>query len=257
MSLPIPYDYRILHAPGIYARVLVNDIPFYRRIVDCNMAPAGPFNHLIVPGENVVRIELAEAGENDPTIIRTFEMTVLRQVDGAVRFREKWPDFAKEYPEEERKLPIVHERKLQSDCETPLPVWWDSPHERFPSEGTRDLHDAVRALHDAYARADVDEFLYLVELKFAEHKKYYGAVPDLAPEAAKERYGALLREPWDLDPYDPKEIVFEHRAGGRVAYATRRDGSHALRARHKTDPSQSWTANLLLTRRDGRWRIFW
>lgn len=257
MSLPIPYYYIVKHAPGIYARVAVNDIPFYRRAVDCNLAPAGPFNHLIVPGDNVVTMELFEVGEPTPTIIRSFSMEILREKDDVACFREKWPDFGKEYPEEERKLPIVHTRGFKSEGEVPKPIWWEAPRESFGAGGTSEQLDVVREVHEAYGKADVDAFLAAYELKFAEHRRYYGVVPELTPAMARPKYAGLLAMPWDLEPLDPEQLVFERRAEGRVAYVTRKDGTAALQARHKTDPSHTWEADLLMTRVDGRWRIFW
>ena len=269
MTLPVPHYYQILHAPGVVARVTVNDIPFYRRAVDFSMSPAGPFNHMIVPGENIVVIELAEAaGPIAATATRTFDFRVMREADDRVIYRMKWPDVASEprpegleppirYLDKERELPIVHTGRFEPDFENPRPLWLDAPPGAFPAEGTQDQHDAVLELHDAFRRRDVDGFLAASELKLAEHRRFYGVIPELAPDAAKARYSEMLREPWDLDPYDPKQLVFERRADGRAAYVTRKDGTPALQARHQTDPSQAWGANLLLTRAEGRWRIFW
>jgi hypothetical protein len=248
----------IQHAPGLIARVTVNDIPFYRRTVDFHMAPSGPFNHMIVPGENVVTVELDEVpGAIPHNIVRGFEFRIMREEDDHVIFQAKYPDFLQEYPDDKQKLPIAHTRFFEPNFENPKPIWMDAPVDSFPSSGTQEQHDAVRQLYDSFTRADVDGFLAASELKLVEHRRFYGVIPELAPTAAKQRYGEMLQQPWDVDPYDPKELVFERRADGRAAYVTRKDGTHALQARHKTDPTQLWRANLLLTRAEGRWRIFW
>lgn len=256
MALPTPHYYQIKQAPNLVARVKVNDVPWYRRLVDFHHAPAGPANHLFLPGENEVTIEI-HSTEQDPYMIRTFELLFMKESDDSRIFRAKFPDYMEEYPEEERKLPFTHKQRFLFEETSPLPVWFHAPREGFSSEGSSEQHEAVRELHAAYANQDIDAFLHAMEHKTAEFAKFYGHLPELSPENARASYGKTLREPWDLRPYDPTELVFERHCDGRVAYVTRRDGGPALSADHKVDPSQTWQANLLLTRIDGRWRIFW
>lgn len=256
MALPTPHYFQIKHSPGIMADVLINDVPFYRRYSEINQSPAGPVNHFLLKGRNTVKIKLDEANPN-PLRIRTFDVKLMREEDDRVLFHANWPDFAKDYPEPEQKLPIVHETWFDFDEDTPRPIWADAPVESFPGEGTRELRDAVRELHDAYDRQDIDAFLKAMEHKTAEFQKFYGPLPSLAPDAARETYGKSLREPWNLRPYDPTKVFFERRANGRAAYARGLEGGPALLALHKTDPVRSWEASLLLSRVDGRWRIIW
>jgi hypothetical protein len=135
-------------------------------------------------------------------------------------------------------------------------VWLDSPVTDFPVEGTPSQRAAVTELHDAYRRQDIDDFLRVVSLKTDELQRYYGPMPEFQPANARANYGAMLAEPWDLDPLDWNEIVFERRGGGRTAYVTRKDGRPALFARHKADPMKTWQANLHLCLVGDRWRIF-
>jgi hypothetical protein len=256
MALPTPHFFQIKHPPGVVADVQVNDVPFYRRYSELHQAPAGPVNHLLLEGENTVTIRLAEA-HPDPMRISSFEVSFLRESDKKVLFRRRWPDFAELHPEEERQLPVVHHAVFRFDEPTPRALWADAPVESFPLEGTAELHDALRALHDAYARADVDAFLSAMEHKTADFVKFYGPLPELEPQVARGTYGERLRQPWELDPYDPTKIVFERRAGGRAAYATSKEGGPALFAKHKLDPAETWEASPLLARVDGRWRIIW
>lgn len=264
MNPPVPVYYQILHSPGIAASISVNDVPFYRRLVDHNMAPAGPFNHMLVPGRNSVTLLLSEVPDVLPSnVIAGFDFRIMREEDDRVLFRMRWPDFAAEYPEAERSLPIVHTRSFDPDVDSPEPIWADAPKTDFPPEGTPEQRDAVRELHDAYRRADADAFLSITDLKMQLHRRYYGPVPQVLPAAARARVESQLREPWDVAPLNFDELVFERRAQGRVAYVTRKDGSAALQAAHKTDPTQAWTANLYLTRpakQNGghdAWRIYW
>ncbi len=256
MSLPAPHQYQIRHAPNLVATVLVNDVPFYRRVYDSHEAPAGPANHLLLEGENEVTIHI-DSIEPDPYMIRSFELEFLRESDKSAVFRARFPDYLKQYPEEERKTPFTHKQKFLYSEPSPKPLWLDAPRESFPSEGNREQHEAVAELHRAYGSADIDAFLSAMELKTAEFTKFYGSLPELAPEAARASYGQVLREPWDLVPLDPNELLFSRHCDGRVAYVTRRDGRPALFAQHKQDPGRTWNANLLLTRATGRWRIFW
>jgi hypothetical protein len=94
-------------------------------------------------------------------------------------------------------------------------------------------------------------------VKTAEHRKFYGLVPEMTEEYARGHCTQMLRQPWEVDPYDPKELVFERHQQGRVAYVTRKNGDYALQARHKTNPNMAWKANPYLTRTEGRWRVFW
>jgi hypothetical protein len=242
----------------------VNDVPFYRRVVDHNAAPAGPFNHFLVPGTNVVTIALSEVeGVLPAHVIAGFDMKIQRQEDDKILFHQRWPDFGAEYPEEKRKLPIVHTRSFTPEIQSPAPIWEDAPRGWFPPEGTPEQRDAVLDLHTAYARGDADGFLSATGLKMDLHRKYYGPVPEVSPAAARARVTSQLSEPWDVAPVNFDELVFEHHADGRVAYVTRKDGGPALFAQHKADPTQAWTANLYLTRPrrpDGShepWRIYW
>jgi hypothetical protein len=256
--------YQIKHPPGIVANVTVNDVPFYRRVVDHNAAPAGPFNHMLVPGKNLIEVSLAEVpGATPAHVERGFAFQVRREDDDVVLFDATWPAFAAEYPEEQRKLPIVHARHFEPPFEARAPIWGDAATDYFPPEGTPELHAPVKELHAAYARADVDAFMGSTALKMDLHRRYYGAMPETDAAAARAHIAGQLAEPWDVRPLELAELVFERRCGGRVAYVTRRDGGHALLATHKADPGQAWTANLYLTRpakpgggHEG-WRIFW
>ena len=248
--------YDIQHPPGVVARVLVNDVPFYQDLVDYYASPSGRFNHLLLQGENTITFAIDEVSP-DPYVIRRFTLKLVNHETEQVLFTENYPGLFEQYPKEERKLPFVHHAKFLFDEETPKPVWLDAPKESFGPEGTPDQHKAVFELWDAYNRQDIDDFLKAMELKTAEFQKFYGLMPELSADAARAEYGAALKEPWDLEPFDPKQLLFERRCDGRVVHVLRNDGGFALRARHKTDPVRSWNARLLMTRVEGRWRIFW
>lgn len=254
----IPYYYIVRQMPGLALRLSLNDVPFYRRAVTYNLATNGPVNHALVRGENTVLMEFFSAPENPDTpgarVVLDFE--VLEEKDDVKIHESKWPYLLEKYKPEDRKLPFVHRDKFNLDADLPPPIWESAPRDAFPPEGTPEQLDAVYELWDAYRRQDVGAFLSATEIKLAEHQKYYGAMPELAPAEAARTYGAKLKEPWDVAPFVAEDLVFESWADNRVAYVTRKDGGHALLATHKTDPKQRWRADLYLTRVDGRWRIF-
>jgi len=257
MELPVPHDFNIKHSPGLIARIAVNEIPFYRKQVDLFDGVSGPCNHLLVPGENKVSLLITEIPERQkPDWIWNFEFSVIRVTDKVVISKARWPELKAEHPAEEQSLPIYHAIKFNYDPDAPEPVWMNAPRESIPVEGTPELHEAVRRLHSAYERGDVDDFLGAFQVKMDEHRKFYGLVPEVAPAAAREHCKRQLEMPWDVDPYDPSQVVFESRANGRVAFVSRKDGVPPVRARHKTDERKAWGSNLLLTRVAGRWQIF-
>ncbi len=253
-----PYYYIVRQMPGLALKLAINDVPFYRRAVTYNVASNGPVNHALVRGENTVQMDLLEDNVNPhaPNARVVLDFVVLREEDDVVVHESKWPALLDLHQPEDRKLPLTHRTKFTIDTDIPKPIWQDNAPEQFPPEGTDEQHEAVFQLHDAYRRKDVGAFLAATELKLADHKRYYGPTPGLDPISAERDYGAKLREPWDVRPFDPKELVFERWADGRVAYVTRKDGGPALMATHQTDPKQTWRANLYLTRSDGKWRIF-
>lgn len=255
MPLPTPHYYLVKHPPGFVLSISVNDIPFYRRVSMFHQAPNGPFNHLMLEGENRVTMLLAELTP-EPFRTHTCSMSILRQSDDAPLFHAEYPALLEQYPPEERTLPITHKAMFRFDEPSPRPLWLDSPVTDFPIEGTPSQRAAVAELHDAYRRQDIEDFLRAVSTKTDELQRFYGPMPEFQPANARANYGALLSEPWDLDPLDWNDMIFERRGGGRTAYVTRKDGRPALFAKHKTDPQKAWAANLHLCMVGDRWRIF-
>jgi hypothetical protein len=257
MNPPIPHYYVILQPRGIVARLSINDIPFYRRAVDYNMSPSGPFNHMLIPGDNVVTVELAEIpGMIADNIVRTFEFRILREEDDDKLFGTKYPDFALPRKEDERGLPIRHDQRFRVDFATPEPAWMSAEPGYFPESGTPELHEAFREYNEAFRKKDVGTFLHATRLRVAEHRRFYGEQAHLEDARAKSDVTELLEEPWAIEPVELSDLVFERHAEGRVAYVTRRDGRPAVSAKSTRDPQVGFSVNLLLTRHQGRWTIF-
>ncbi|MBK8939871.1 MAG: hypothetical protein IPM79_20170 [Polyangiaceae bacterium] len=254
----VPYYYVLRHMPGLALRLALNDVPFYRGVVTFNKATNGPVNHALVPGLNTVRMDLAAAPVNpdSPSARVVLDFDVLEQEGDRLVHTVRYPQLLERHEPKQRKLPLTHVETFEVEGDVPPPIWENSPREEFPESGTSEQLDCVFELWDAYKRQDIGAFLSATEVKLSDHQRYYGAAPELAPAEAARTYGAKLREPWDVAPFEPHELSFERWADGRVAYVTRKDGGFALLATHKTDPGQRWRANLYLTKVDGRWRIF-
>jgi len=255
MGLPTPYYYLIKHPPGFVANISVNDVTFYRRYSDYHQAPNGPFNHWMVEGVNVVHLVLVQETPK-PGMDFKFSMEILRFEDDAPIFQMNFPQLLALHPPEEQALPVTHQTIFRFDEISPRPIWMDAPEADFPPEGNAEQRAVVAALHDAKSRGDLDDFIKLTEIKRTALERFYGPNPEETEAALRATYAPILSEPWEVDPLDFNQLMFERRAGGRVAYVTRKDGGPALFAKHKTDPERTWEPTLYLTQVNGKWRIF-
>lgn len=251
------------HTPGLFCRFLLNDIQMYAREVDYNACPRTPVTHVLAPGEN--RISLFVERGLDPVqanALPMFEALVLRDDGGSVdeevvHHQVSFPEIYDAYPAEERRLPFHHaETFIMPDAQLE-PAWWRNVPEAFPPEGTPDQQYAVKRLHEAFAAKDLDGFLDATRAKLDLHRRSYGEKAETTPTASRAKVNAMLSQPWDVRPLEMQDLVFARRGDGRVAQVTHKDGSPALFARHRGDPSQSWAANLWLARVDGVWSVIW
>ncbi len=254
----VPLYYILRQMPGLTLRMALNDVPFYRRTVTFNSAANGPIRHFLVPGENTLQMELfaSEVNPKAPNARVVLDFVIAREEDDVVVHTTRYPELLERHEPEDRKLPLLHRGTFEPPGEQLPPIWEKSPREVFPPEGTADQRAAVIELHEAYAQGDVGKFLEATRIKLEDYHRYYPDNGAVAPAMLAQKVASQLRQPWDVAPLDPNDLVFERWADGRVAYVTRRDGGHALCAKHREDPQQEWLANLYLTRVDGRWRIF-
>ncbi len=82
------YFYRIAHGHQSRIRVLMNDIPFYKRgPTEYAVTFTNGANHLLLPGDNVMTIELYEGPDNFQV---TAEITIDHDHDHPVA-RIDWP----------------------------------------------------------------------------------------------------------------------------------------------------------------------
>lgn len=253
------YLFQVGHGTGVAARVLLNDLPMYTGAGQQNITVSGPANHLLLPGENTLTLELFPAPRplDAPTIEGPVAFTLrLDDAEGTIVHRVKWPDCWEALAEEHQVLPFAHASRFVADELLARPVYWDVAPVDFPLEGTPDLHLAVMEYSHALARRDVDAFLEANALKLAERQRANPGHSELDRGVQRQKLQGYLGRDWQLRPARMEELVFERRAGGRVAYVTRKDGGHAVEAFAADDPSETFAVDLFLTRHEGRWRVF-
>lgn len=254
------YLIQVGHGTGVGARVLVNDLPIYRGFGQENMTVTQAANHLLAPGENTMTMELFPAPRpaHAPSIEGPVVFTLRLDVEeGTILHRVRWPDDMWEMlPDDKRVLPFSHTTRFAADERLGRPIYWDKPPVDFPLEGTEALHAAVTEFLQALQKSDVDAFMDVNSLKLAERQRANPGHTELDAGLQKQKLVAYLSKKWLVRPTSMDELVFENRAGGRVAYVTRADGGRAIEAVAADDPSETFAVDLFLTRHEGRWRVF-
>jgi hypothetical protein len=262
MATTTPYFFIMHQGTGVVARALLNDLPFYRGLGQRNHTVSGPANHLLLPGENVLTIEVYPGTRPAiaPAIEGPVELEIKVDDDTAATVHKvAWPDAWAALPVADRVLPFLHTSRFVVDDRLPLPPYWDAPPARFGLEGLPGQHAAVREVHRSFVDGDVEGFFDANRLKLEERQRAYPDTGDFAAGTQREKLAGYFGRAWDVRPLgerDLDELVFESRAGGRVAYVTRADGGRAIEAIAADDPSETFAADLFLTQRDGRWRVF-
>ena len=257
-----PYFFIMHQGTGVAARALLNDLPFYRGLGQKNHTVSGPANHLLLPGENVLTIEVYPAPRpvTAPLLEGPVEFELkIDDATAATVHKLAWPDAWAAVPASDRVLPFLHTTRFLVDDRLALPPYWDSPPARFGLEGLPGQREAVREVHRSFVHSDVDAFFDANRLKLEERQKAYPDTADFDAGVQRQKLAGYFGREWHVRPIDQGEasdLVFESRAGGRVAYVTRADGGRAIEAIAATDPSETFAADLFLTQRDGRWRVF-
>lgn len=239
------YFYRIAHGHETRIRVLMNDVPFYQRgPTDYSVTHTDGANHLVLPGDNLLTLELVDAPTHMHVIV---EVTIDNDHERPVA-RIDWPIAAGPV------LPFAMSAPFRASGLSYRPAYLRAPPAKFGPEGTHELRQAVRDYHGAVSRNDVDSFVRQVELKSSELLAAYEGDSSFSLAAAREGIreyfsGNPMARPLDLD-----ELVFEPRAEGRVAYVTRADWGPAIEA--TASDGRRFAADLWLTRHEGAWKIF-
>jgi hypothetical protein len=258
---PAPsYLFQVGHGTGVAVRVVLNDLPMYTGAGQQNITVSGPANHLLLPGENVVAVEIFPAPRpaDAPTIEGPVTFTIRLDEDaGTIVHRATWPDDAWEaLPDDKQVLPFASITRFVADERLVRPAYWDVPPAEFPLEGTPDQHAAVVEIYLAFARRDVDAFMAANALKLSERQRANPDSSEFAGVTQRKALAGYFNREWVVRPTNAEDLSFESRAGGRVAHVTRRDGGRVIQAVAADDPSETFGVDLFLTRHQGRWRVF-
>lgn len=253
------YAYRLRQGPKTVARVSLNDLPFVRDASSAFRDTVRPCDHLLVPGENVLTVEVWDGppSPDSPMHRGPVDVTVHEVATERALTRIAWPALALAAGQTDDNLvmPFVFSTKFAVPEEHPRPYYDAHPREVIPEEGTPDLVEAVRRLHDALASRNARAFVGEFSLKLDEQRRFYGDSPDFDSKGLVAAYERRFSDPLSVRPVDPKDLRFEARANGRVAYVTRRDGTPTISARGVTDPGQSFDLDPLFVRHDQRWTL--
>lgn len=255
---------------GIHARIDVNDLPFYKPLL--NMGPHssnGACNHLLKPGKNVVDIQILAGPTTHTKMATKAQLEIVsvhlyivtdpdsKPIGHDTIHKVAFPECWKDEPEEKQVLPYRHVFEFTPPVDVFSPAYLDAPAEQFDCEGTPELRDAVREIHTALESGDGDRFVDLVKLNLEEQARAYAGHTERLMGTQMARFQEFFRNALDVKPLqDFSEVHFRPRADGRVCEVVRWDGQPLLHAINQTDPSDQFKGNLLMTRHAGQWRAF-
>jgi hypothetical protein len=257
MAVPL-YNFVVKHGPAVRARASLNDVTFYGPgQPEQHDTESGLAAHLLVPGENTLRLDILDAGLGEPGCY--FAVMVTREIDRSeptlTVHESHWPQVWDPLEEKERVLPYVHRATFTIDDDHPSPPWEKATPEDVPPEGTPELHQAVHKVIADLERGDGPAFIDAIGPKLDDLGRYYGPLPALSRGVQAKKYEGILASRWEVAPYDKEELLFEPRQRGRLVHVTRKDGTRAVRARNLDDDMQSIETDLVFMRRGGDWRV--
>lgn len=273
-----PYYFSVHFEEGVLGRAWLNDLPLHKVPTRGPLSMNGGANHLLVPGKNRLSLEILtmpdrqpppppppESGGAPQKVVHVLPvgMKVYQIIDpnaepltASEMATVDLPVSLGLHPWEKPPLPLFHEVEFDLPFPVAEPVYWRAPPADFPCSGTPELAAAVTEVHDALMNRDLQRFQDLLSLK---HEVYAAAFPG-EPTAALDRQRSASEKFFGLryrvKPLDLAKVHFEPRAGGRVAFVSGWDDRPVLEAVAEDQPGLSLRANLLLTRHDGRWRVF-
>ncbi len=249
----------VSQGPAVRGRVFLNDLPVYEDPPTPNyQSTTSQVNNFLVPGKNALRVEVDQMGDISSNM---FWAEIFRDADPSakpVKFHElKWPDAMKELPEPPiAPVPFGWENHFLVAEDHPPPAYADAKAEQFPKEGTDELRAAVKEFRDALADRDASKLTELTWFEAEDSARYFPDRPAPSKATIRSTYASSFEEPWDVPKWDPEQLVFTHRAEGRLVHVTGVDGRHAVRGNNSVRPEAEFLLNPLLVRHRGRWQLY-
>lgn len=270
-----PYYFTTHLEGGAVGRAWLNDLPVHKTLVGGPDSMHGGANHMLVPGKNRLSLEilaLPPPGSIPPVGFKLYrvkepnaypivanmllEVTIPAPHDPQAAAVVR-PDRAVRLVPE---LPLYHEIDFDLPTEVAEGPFLRSPVIETTCAGTTELKEAVKELQDALEALDLDRFLDLISLKHAWFSEAFAGDPNAAPDKLREGAVELFARSPAVRPLDFSRLHFESRRGGRVVYVSTWDGGPVLEAvappAGEDQPTMALRTNLLLTRHDGRIRVF-
>lgn len=255
-----PYIFVVQLDEGVVGRIWLNDLPVNKFMTRGPDSMSGGASHMLVSGTNTVAFEILRLVARDKVPPIGFKIYQVKDastdpitIDPLLELvlpRDLSP------PRSPLQLPMYHEFAFNVPERLPEPLYAASPPTSFPCEGTQELRQAVAEMHEALSTRDLPWFLDLVRLKHEEYARAYPGEPsapiDRQQEAAKEFFSLRPVTP----PLEFARLHFEPRLGGRVAYVSSWDDQPALVSVAEDQRNFVLRTNILLTRHEGRWRVF-
>jgi hypothetical protein len=261
--------------PGTVGRIFLNDLPIFQGYVGNGFSQNSRILHFLVPEENRLELEILAAPkpkggrlayEPDPRpqmqgedTNQSIEITIFKErapesgeID--VLYHCMFPDLWKDVPEERRRLPHVHVATFDPRVIVPKLAFLSAARHQVPCEGTAELHQALRDLHDAFQSRDAGRLADEMGLQMAEFETAYDGASGSSLTAQREALDELVGEPIVVEPLDRAQIHFHARAQGRVVHVERVDRRPVIDVKTIGKP-QGHASDPVFTHHQGRWRL--
>jgi hypothetical protein len=145
----------------------------------------------------------------------------------------------------------MHVAKFDPEIDVPELAFLSAPMQQIDCEGTADLHDAVRDLHQAFLDADGDRLKDLMKLQIQEYDgAWFGGTVGEQLKAIDQ----LVAEQLVVAPLDWQQMHFHARADGRLVHVERLDRQPVFGIQTIGKP-QGHMSDPVFTYHEGRWQL--
>ena len=162
-----------------------------------------------------------------------------------------FPDVWQHVLEEDRHLPYMHVAKFKPGVHVEELSFLSAPMQEIPCEGTRELHDALRELHEAIVAGDVPRVKDQMKLQMQEYDvaNYGGTM-----KGQQNSVDQMFAEKLVVAPLDWEQMHFHARANGRMVHVERLDRQPILKIQTIGKP-QGHMSDPVFTQHEGRWQL--